>query len=109
MDTIKTLLSEALRSLSVDHNKQSLPEVEINFFNNSHVGQVISNVYFSEKISTCREKKIGTISFEVKFGNKFVKCTSYQKALNLQNNRSRVSYFENQVFVHDVMSDVNVT
>ena len=66
-------------------------------------------------MSTCPRKfqlagiKIGTISFEVNFGKKFVKCTSWQKAPNLQNKRSRVSYFANQVFVHDVMSDVNVT
>ena len=35
--------------------------------------------------------------------------TSWQKALNLQNKRSRLSNFENQVFACDVMSDVNVT
>ena len=28
---------------------------------------------------------------------------TWQKALNLQNTRSRLSYFENQVFVRDVM------
>ena len=49
--------------------------VEINFFNNLPVGQVISNVYLPEKISTCPKKK-GTISFEFNFGKTFVKCTS---------------------------------
>ena len=56
-----------------------------------------------------KKKKIGTTIFEVNFGKKLVKCTSWQKALNLQNKRSRVSYFENVSFVRDVMSNVNVT
>ena len=38
--------------------------VEINFFNNFPVGQVISNVFLPEKISTCPIKKIGSITFE---------------------------------------------
>ena len=33
---------------------------------------------------------------------------AWQKAPTLQNKRSRVSCFENQVFVRNVMSDVNV-
>ena len=37
--------------------------VEINFFNNLPVGQVVSSVYLLEEISTS-PKKIGTISFE---------------------------------------------
>ena len=84
--------------------------VEINFFNNLPFGQVISNAYLPEKISTCpKKKRYRTTSFEVNFGKTFVKCTSWQNALNLQNKRSRVSDFENQVFACDVMSDVNVT
>ena len=36
---------------------------EINFFDNLPVGQVLSNVYLPEKISTCLKK--GTLSFKV--------------------------------------------
>ena len=54
--------------------------VEINFFNNLPVGQIIVNVCLAEEISTC-PKKIGTKSFEAMFtfGKKIVKCTSRQK------------------------------
>ena len=44
-------------------NKYSSTGVEICFFNNLLVGQVISNAYLPEKISTC-PIKIGAISFE---------------------------------------------
>ena len=37
--------------------------VEINFFDNLPVGQVLSNVYLREKISTCLKK--GTLSVKV--------------------------------------------
>ena len=57
--------------------------VEINFFDNLPVGQVLSNVYLPEKISTCPKK--GTLSFAV----------NLEKVPNLQNTRS----LENQVFV----------
>ena len=49
--------------------------VEINFFNNLPIGQVISNVYLPEKILT-RLKKIGTISIELNFRKTYVKCIS---------------------------------
>ena len=62
-----------------------------------------------EDFNLPEKKRYRTISFEVNFGKTFVKCTSWQKALNLQNKRSRVSNFENQVFACIVMSDVNVT
>ena len=32
--------------------------VEINFFDNLPIVQVLSNVYLPEKISTCRKKKV---------------------------------------------------
>ena len=37
--------------------------VEINFFDNLPVGQMLSNVYLPEKISACLKK--GTLSFKV--------------------------------------------
>ena len=55
------------------------------------------------------QKKIGTVNFEVKVWKKFVQCTFWQKALNLQNKGSRLSDLENQVFVRGIMPDVNVT
>ena len=74
--------------------------VEINFFNNLPIRQVASNVYLL--------KKIGIISFEVNYRKKFAKCTSWQKALNLQKKRSCVLYCKNQVFERDVMLHVDV-
>ena len=59
--------------------------VEINFFNNLLVGQVISNAYLPKKISTC-PKKIGTLSFEaVYFWKKICKMYFLAKTLNLHN------------------------
>ena len=66
----------------------------------------MSSIYLPEKISTCREKNKYNKFDE--WGKKFALCTSWQKALTLQNKRSRASYFENQVFVRDVMSDSDV-
>ena len=60
--------------------------IEINFFDNLHVGQMLSNVYLPKKISTCPKKKV-----------LYVLRLTWKKALNLQNTRS----FENQVFVCD--------
>ena len=76
--SINTLLyslwQNGVLSKTFDEDEVS-PGVEINFFNNLPVGQVISNVYLPEKISTCPKKKgtVPTISFEVNFGKTFVK------------------------------------
>ena len=41
-----------------------LPGVEIHFFNNLPVGQVIANVCLHEKITTC-QKQIDTVNLDV--------------------------------------------
>ena len=43
--------------------------VKIIFFDNLPVGQVLSNVYLPEKISTCPKK--GTLSFKVNLEKKY--------------------------------------
>ena len=44
-------------------NVELLAGVEINFFNNLPIGQVITNAYLPVKISTC-PKQIGTVNFD---------------------------------------------
>ena len=67
------------------------------------------------QMSTCprkfplARKKNRVNKFWGNFGKKFVKSTFWQRTLNLQDKHSRKSYFANQVFMHDAMSDVNVT
>ena len=66
---------------SVDENFQHhFAGVEINFFNNLPVGQVISYVCLPEEISTYRKKKMRNKSFKaVYLWKKYVKCTSCKK------------------------------
>ena len=78
--------------------------VHINFFNNLPVGQVISNVYLSEEISTC-PKTIGTVSFEAVYFGKKCKMYFLAKTLNLYSTHS-ISYFEDQVFARDCYGKV---
>ena len=73
--------------------------VEINFCNNLPIEQVISNFILLEK-NRCNKFR-GCLTLEKNLWN--VLLSSRQKAVNLQNTRSCISYFENQVFVGDAM------
>ena len=66
--------------------------VEINFFYNLPVGQLISNVCLPEKISTC-PKKIDTVSFEIaNYQKKSQNALLGKITLNLRNTRIRIKF-----------------
>ena len=73
--------------------------VEINVFNNLPIEQVISKFILPKKNRYNMFR--GYLTLEKNLGH--ILLSSRQKAVNLQNTRSCVSYFENQVFVGNAM------
>ena len=57
------MLCTSERQRIIMYSINIISRVKINFFDNLPVGQVLSNVYLPEKISTCLKK--GTPSFKV--------------------------------------------